>query len=342
MQPIENTFTWTLLKKPAFKVALFIFTTSCAMPGSAQNLVLHENMHKTFEKIADAKGQYEHVYHLKLANQNLSEVPEEIRQMPNLNTLYLYDNKINALGDAFSQSSQLILLDLDDNDLREIHCAALKYCTRLENLHLRGNNIEKIPADFGQLKYLKVLDIGDNKVQSLDSSLYLPYVTNFRADANRLEAVPAFLKNCKNLRYLNLNDNRVHNLRDIGQLDRLRTLNIGNNPLTSIAPLSRLYDLEHLTLDWIDLDTVDQSGLEELKKLRILSVEQCNIQKFPEWIAGQKNLEELSLIGNNLTEIPKSLYRMKRLKKLWLSKNPLPEEQIEDLRRKLSRCEVIF
>lgn len=258
MQPTENTSTnrnlkqaWSL-KKLSFKAILILFAASCAMQGNTQDLILHSNMHKTFEHISEINGQFEHAYHVSLINQNLTEVPKEIGQMPNLNTLYLSDNKISTLGDAFFQSFQLTLLNLDNNDLREIHCSALKYCSRLEDLHLRSNNLEKIPADLGQLKYLKVLDIGDNKIQTLDTFLYLPYMTNFR------------------------------------------------------------------------------------------SVEHCSLQKLPEWIACQKNLEELSLIGNNLTEIPNSLYQMKRLKKLWLSKNPIPQEQIEDLRRKLSRCEVIF
>lgn len=348
MQPTGNTSTnrnlkqaWSL-KKLSFIATLILFAASCAMQGNAQNRVLHSNMHKTFEHISEINGQFEHAYHVSLINQNLTEVPKEIGQMPNLNTLYLSDNKISTLGDAFFQSFQLTLLNLDNNDLREIHFSALKYCSRLEDLHLRSNNIEKIPADLGQLKYLKELDIGDNKVQTLDTSLYLPYMTNFRADANRLEAVPEFLKQCKNLGYLNLNGNRIGDLSGIEKLTRLRALNIGDNPITSIAAISQLHDLEHFMLDWIDLDTVNQSGLEQLKKLRILSVEHCSLQKLPVWITSQKNLEELSLIGNNLTEIPNSLYQMKRLKKLWLSKNPIPQEQIEDLRRKLSRCEVIF
>lgn len=321
---------------------LVTFIIWSAPSGSAQDGLVHANMSKTFESIIDIKSSYQHVYHLKLVAQNLHEVPKEVKEMPNLYTLVLSDNKLTTLGDALANAAQLQVLDLDNNDLREIPVAAMTTCTQLEELDIRGNNIEQIPADLAQLKYLKVLDIGDNKVPALDSALYLPYLLKFRADANRLESVPTFLRQCKNLEYLNLNQNRISDLRGIGQLNRLRTLNIGDNPLTSIEPIAELGDLEHLTLDWIDLDTISQTGLEQLKKLRILSVENCNLQQLPGWIAARKNLEELSLIGNNLSEIPPGLYQMKRLKKLWLGKNPLPQEQVDDLKRKLSRCEVNF
>jgi len=321
---------------------LLLLIVPCPLPGSTQSVIVHENMSKTFEGLREIKGSYQHVYHLKLVAQNLREVPKEVTEMPNLYTLSLSDNKITSLGDALKNASQLQVLNLDNNDLRETPVAALKSCTQLEELDIRGNNIEKIPADLAQLKYLKVLDIGDNKVTALDSSLYLPYLLKFRADANRLESVPTFLRQCKDLEYLNINGNRISDLHGIGQLNRLRTLNISDNPLTGIDPIAQLYDLEHLTLDWIDLDTISQSGLEQLKKLRILSVENCNLQQLPTWVSARKNLEELSLIGNNLSGIPPALYQMKRLKKLWLGKNPLPQEQVDDLRRKLSRCEVNF
>jgi len=321
---------------------LLLLIVLCCPLGNAQGFLIHENMSQTFESIRDIKGSYQHVYHLKLAAQNLQEIPKEVKEMPNLYTLLLSDNKITTLGDALTNASKLKVLDLDNNDLREIPIAVLKSCAQLEELDIRGNNIKNVPTDLGHLKYLKVLDIGDNKVASLDSALYLPYLTKFRADANQLETVPTFLRQCKNLEYLNLNQNRISDLHSISRLNRLRTLNIGDNPLASLAPVAELGDLEHLTLDWIDLDTVSQTGLERLKKLRILSIENCNLQQIPGWIAALTNLQELSLIGNNLSEIPPALYQMKRLKKLWLGKNPLPQEQVDDLRRKLKQCEVNF
>lgn len=321
---------------------LILLITSCCLPGTAQEVLVHENMNKTFESIREIKSSYQHVYHLKLIAQNLREVPKEVKEMPNLHTLVLSDNKIPALGDALKNASQLQVIDLDNNDLREIPVAALRPCSQLQELDIRGNNIEQIPTDLAELKYINVLDIGDNKVPSIDSTLYLPYLLKFRADENRLESVPGFLRQCKNLEYLNLNHNRISNLHGIGQLNRLRTLNIGDNPLKSIESIAELRDLEHLTLDWIDLDTIRQSGLEQLKKLRILSIENCNLHQLPVWVSARKNLEELSLIGNNLSEVPPALYQMKRLKKLWLGKNPLPQEQVDDLRRRLSRCEVNF
>jgi len=299
-------------------------------------------MSVTFESIRDIKGDYQHTYHLKLVAQNLREVPKEVREMPNLYTLLLSDNKITTLGDALANAAQLQVLDLDNNDLREIPLAALRACIQLEELNIRGNNIRHIPVNFGDLKYLKILDIGENKVSNPDTAIYLPYLLKFRADANQLETIPPFLNRCNNLEYLNLNQNRIADLSGIGRLNRLRTLNVGDNPLANLEPVAELGDLEHLTLDWIDLDTINQAGLERLKKLRILSIENCNLHQLPTWVSARKNLEELSLIGNNLTEIPPALYQMKRLKKLWLGKNPLPQEQVEHLRRKLSRCEVNF
>ncbi len=324
-------------------IYVLVLTTMIRTFGAhAQDVLIHENMSRTFEDLREIKGAYHQVYHLKLTGKNLTTVPKEVREMSNLSTLILADNRISDLGNALDKTSQLQVLDVDNNDLREIPVAALKNCRQLVELNIRGNNIEKLPPDVGQLKYLKMLDLGDNKLQALDTTIYLPYLAKFRADNNRLTIIPAFLMRCKALDYLNLYGNQIMDLSSIGQLNRLRTLNIGDNPLRDLKPMANLGQLEHLTLDWIDLDSTMQDGLENLRKLRILSVENCGLDKLPEWIAARKNLEELSLIGNNLSEVPKALFQMKRLKKLWLGKNPLPQDQVDELRKRLSRCEINF
>ncbi|HMX39803.1 MAG TPA: leucine-rich repeat domain-containing protein [Saprospiraceae bacterium] len=312
--------------------------------GSAvgQNLVIHANMGKTFESLQEIDGSYQQVYHLRLNGKGLLYPPKEIQEMDNLQTLSLSDNRLLTLGNALQKCSQLKVLEVDNNDLQEFPMAALTNCTQLEELSARGNALSQLPRALSTLKYLKVLDVGDNKLSSLDTALYLPYLHKLRVDENLLNSVPTFVYRCRNLEYLNVYRNQIKHLDALAPLTRLRTLNIGDNPIESLEPLSQLTQMEHLTLDWIDLDSMPQQHLESLKKLRILSLENCNLTHLPTWVTARRNLEELSLIGNHLTEVPSALFQMRRLRKLWLGKNPLPADQVEALRMRLDHCEINF
>ncbi|WP_269235346.1 leucine-rich repeat domain-containing protein [Flavobacterium flavigenum] len=60
-----------------------------------------------------------------------------------------------------------------------------------------------------------------------------------------------------------------------------------------------------------------------LKKLKKISVLNCPIQVFPEWITNIKSLEFLMLRGTDLASIPDSIFQLTKLKTLRIENCPL-------------------
>ena len=98
-------------------------------------------------------------------------------------------------------------------------------------------------------------------------------------------------------------------------LEKVTTLNLFYNKLTSVKGLEKLTQLTHLNLDGNRLTSV-----KELKKLT--------------------QLEWLELYSNQLTSV-KSLEKLTKLTVLYLVNNPdLTKAQIEELQKALPKCKI--
>lgn len=84
-----------------------------------------------------------------LANQNLTEVPEKVLNLTNLKMLYLEGNGIKEIPDnLFKNLKQLTWLDLRNNRLKTIPSSII-YHTHLETLLLQNNKITRVPLEIG-------------------------------------------------------------------------------------------------------------------------------------------------------------------------------------------------
>jgi Leucine-rich repeat (LRR) protein len=66
------------------------------------------------------------------------------------------------------------------------------------------------------------------------------------------------------------------------------------------------------------------SVLSKLTRLGELHVENDGIREIPEGISQLKSVEYLFLVGNSIDELPAEIGKMKKLKLLDISDNPLP------------------
>ena len=71
-------------------------------------------------------------------------------------------------------------------------------------------------------------------------------------------------------------------------------------------------------------------------------MEQCAIKEIPETYADLDRLEEWSLVGNEITNIPGWITEMKSLEKLWLSGNPLPRSRVQRLKNQATELIITF
>jgi internalin A len=164
---------------------------------------------------------------LDLSELGLTEVPEEIAQLTNLQALYLYNNQLTSLP------------------------GAITHLTNLQALYLYNNQLTSLPGAITHLTNLRTLTLGNNQLTSLPDAI--AQLTNLRTltlDKNQLTSLPDAIAQLTNLQRLYINKNQLTSLPDaIAQLTNLQALYLHDNQLTSLPnAMNQLAQLENLYL----------------------------------------------------------------------------------------------
>jgi len=209
---------------------------------------------------------------LKLNNQQLASIPEELRFLVNLRILFLHGNQLTNIPEELGKLSNLVRLSISSNFLTEIPDelgdllnlkwlsihnnrlkgipAALGKLSSLERLSLQNNDLVSVPKELGQLSQLKTLRMESNQLDSLPKELGegLPSLKVLSLKSNLLESIPQELGLLPNLESLNLSQNSLISIpEELGQLSKLKRLYLDHNRLTVIP--EKLKRLQVLTLD---------------------------------------------------------------------------------------------
>jgi Leucine-rich repeat (LRR) protein len=127
-------------------------------------------------KIPDSVFMMKNLKHLSISGMDcdygdhthcwgISEIPSQIGQLTQLETLSLTLNGISSLPATMSALTRLRMLDLTDN-LNLEQADMITALTNLETLYLFGCRIKKLPANIGVLKNLKHLGLTGNPVDA--------------------------------------------------------------------------------------------------------------------------------------------------------------------------------
>ncbi|KDN54038.1 AAA family ATPase [Flavobacterium seoulense] len=124
--------------------------------------------------------------HLHAEYNQLSEIPDSIGSLVNLNRLYLRNNKIKILSKEIGNLKKLQLL-------------------------LLGNNqIDNLPLEIGNLTSLTQLRIENNKLSDLPSEIgLLTNLTHLFLENNQLNYLPEEIKKLTKLVHLSINGNNL-------------------------------------------------------------------------------------------------------------------------------------
>ena len=106
---------------------------------------------------------------LDLSNNNINYI-SHMQFYPELEDFNVSRNNINMIKeDSFTDSSNLLVLDMNHNKLRSIDSVSFKGLASLKTLILSNNEISKIEAgSFSICDRLHTLDLSGNKLSSLD------------------------------------------------------------------------------------------------------------------------------------------------------------------------------
>lgn len=200
-------------------------------------------------------------------------------------------------------------VQLNTGRLKEIPLK-LKLCLELKYLDLFGNNIQEIPDWFYQFKNLEHLSLKNNSFREL----------------------PIIIFTIENLHYLNLSENQINkinkhyfkNLMSIEKVDLSynQLITISNEPITYSKCIN-------LNLKGNKLQEFPKS-ISNCNTLEKLDLSENNISEIDDDIfENLENLVELNLSHNNLTYLPTSIGKLKKLKRLILSGNKINYLPIE-------------
>jgi hypothetical protein len=215
-------------------------------------------------------------------SEKLTELPESLGRLTQLQSLDLSDNRLTALPQSLGRLTHLQSLDLSDNRLTALP-QSLGRLTHLRSLNLSYNQLTALPEWLGQLTQLQSLNLSGNQLLSLPESMSrLTQLHSLNVSGNQLTEVPCGLENLSSLKFL-----------------VLTTLNNTNRFRVMPDFIRHLRQLEELVIeDWKLSELPTWLGeLVHLKKIRLMN---NRIADLPSSMAALEHLTEISIANNPL------------------------------------------
>ncbi|MDZ8030288.1 leucine-rich repeat protein [Nostoc sp. DedSLP04] len=263
---------------------------------------------------------------LDLSNMELTEVPEAIASLNQLQQLDLSGNELMELPEAIAFLTQLQQLDLSRNQFTEI-TEAIASLTQLQQLDLSKNQLIQLPEAIASLTQLQQLDLSDNELTELPKMIAsLTQLQTFDLCDNQLTQLPEAIASLTQLQTLYLSNNQLTQLPEaIASLTQLQTLYLSNNQLTQLPEaIASLTQLQQLDLSNNELSALPEA-ITFLTQLQNLDLSNNQLTELPEAIGSLTQLQSLDLMANQLTTLPRSSFKLNNLQRLQLGENLLNE-----------------
>lgn len=162
---------------------------------------------------------------VNLSRRGLTAIPEEILNDSTIRILKLYGNSIDSIPPSIRNMKNLEELYIGKNNLKEFpeEIGELK---KLKLLSAQYNEISILPESIGNLENLEQLILNQNRLLKLPGTIgNLKKLENLRLSYNELQELPPDIGRCENLRFLYLNRNflktlpvemsNLHNLKEL-------------------------------------------------------------------------------------------------------------------------------
>jgi len=274
---------------------------------------------------------------LRLNDNQITALPENIGNLTNLTSLFLYSNQLTTLPKSIGD-----LTFLEDLLLSENHITALPEnigkLTNLRSLYLFSNSLTVLPISIGNLMYLeelvvsanqlitlpesignlinlKSLDIESNQLTALPESIgNLTILDDLYLERNQLISLPESIGNLSSLTYLNLSENQLSSLPEsFGNLTNIDVLDVSGNQLST---LPAAFGISSLKFDYSEIETLPDTAGKNISSEYLRMYNSCSFNIF---IKEQVKvmIDSVRLKTSELNNINDSLqYQSDSLKKL--------------------------
>ncbi len=276
-------------------------------------------------QVPDAVTKMTDVEILDLSDNELTELPEELKNLNQLTTLLLSGNKLEEIPGNVCRLKTLTTLDVTYNVIKSVP-ETISNLNQLTTLNLSFNELEEMPKALCQLKKLTALDITSNPIKRIPKEIKnLHQLSTLRVANTMLEELPSF----------------------VCQLKRLANLDVSRNEMARLpGTFSNLSQLQSLNLSATKLEELPES-LFLLKRLTTLDVSWNRLKKIPKNIEHLHQLTTLRLEGNNLFELPEAIGKLEKLTALDVSHNrlvslPKAIECLINLKTLLMSCNKVY
>jgi internalin A len=229
---------------------------------------------------------------------------------------------LTELPETIERLTEIEELDLSRNELTDLP-EFLGVLTSLEKLNLGGNRLGELPESVGQLAQLRWLNLYDNQLSYLPKSIaQLTQLEGLSLQGNRLTRLPESIGQLTQLQTLFLQGNRLTRLTgSIGKLTQLETLFLHFNHLAQLPEsIGHLTHLQTFFLQGNQMTHLPES-IGKLTQLRGLYLSQNQLEQLPESIVQLSKLKTLDLTDNILTALLSTLKDLTSLEALYLHGN---------------------
>jgi Leucine-rich repeat (LRR) protein len=261
---------------------------------------------------------------LNLSNNNIVDIPKEIKFLTKLQNLNFKSNRIIIIPKLIGKLTNLSTLNLYKNKIKELP-DEFKLLTNLTQLNLGRNSIDFRTKKIDIFKFLspltklKELDLSSNGIFLDKYSEFVNYtglinIEKLNMENTFMDEIPSILYHLTNLKSLNLSSIKSFNIISISSsiqnLTKLSKLKLAKNTkINSLPPeIKYLTKLEKLTLDQKMAITLDQkmdisipNEIFELSNLKELFLIKLLLVKYSKGISYDiSNLKNLEIFYGNL------------------------------------------
>ncbi len=211
------------------------------LPESIKNFELLEYLdlgNNLLTTLPESIGELQNLKEIELRiNKGLVALPDSIGQLKNLKFLGLNGGKLSRLPDTIGNLKSLEWLRISSNQF-QILPENLKGLKNLVRLDLENNQLENLPDIFDSLQKLTTLNVYKNKIKTVPPSLlHVKKFVQLEFKENSItELPPNLIQDGEHITGLFFNDNNIDILPEgLEKLERLSTISIRNNPLSSLS-----------------------------------------------------------------------------------------------------------